>query len=131
MAASQRTIIATDQAPGAIGPYSQAITLNGLIFTSGQIALNPATGQVVDGDIEGQTRQAIENMRAVLRAAGTDLDKVLKTTVFLVDMADFTAMNAVYGEYFAAKPPARSTVAVAQLPRSARFEIECIAQLSE
>lgn len=131
MTASHRTIIATDQAPGAIGPYSQAIALNGLIFTSGQIALNPATGQLVDGDIQGQTRQAIENMRAVLRAADTDLDRVLKTTVFLVDMADFTAMNEVYSQYFTAKPPARSTVAVAQLPRGASFEIDCIAQLSE
>jgi 2-iminobutanoate/2-iminopropanoate deaminase len=130
MTTPQRGVIATEKAPGAIGPYSQAITAGNFIFTSGQVALDPATGTLAGDDIGAQTRRAIENMRAVLQAAGTDLDRVVKTTVFLVDMADFTAMNEVYATYFTGSPPARSTVAVAQLPRNARFEIECVALLA-
>ncbi len=129
MTTPQRGVIATQHAPGAIGPYSQAITVGTFIFTSGQVALDPATGTMAGDDITAQTRRAIENMRAVLQAAGTDLDRVVKTTVFLVDMADFNAMNEVYATYFTSDPPARSTVAVAQLPRNARFEIECVALL--
>ena len=129
MTEMQRGVVATDQAPKAIGPYSQAISAGNLLFTSGQVALDPATGNLVGEDVVAQTRQAFANLRAVLQAAGTDLDHVLKTTVFLIDMADFAAMNEVYATFFTANPPARSTVAVAQLPKGARFEIECIALL--
>jgi 2-iminobutanoate/2-iminopropanoate deaminase len=129
MTTPQRGVVSTDKAPGAIGPYSQAITVGTFIFTSGQVGFDPATGILVGEDVASQARQGIENMRAVLQAAGTDLDRVVKTTVFLVDMADFAAMNEVYATYFTASPPARSTVAVAQVPRNARFEIECVALL--
>ncbi len=131
MATTQWGVIATDQAPKAIGPYSQAITVGNFVFTSGQVALDPATGELVAGDIAAQTRKAFENMRAVLQAAGTDLDRVVKTTVFLTDMGDFAAMNEVYATFFTAAPPARSTVAVAALPKGARFEIECVALIGE
>lgn len=127
MTTNARGVVATTQAPQAIGPYSQAITAGDFIFTSGQVALEPATGTLVGEDIAAQTCQAFANMRAVLQAAGSDLDRVVKTTVFLIDMADFAAMNEVYATFFTADPPARSTVAVAQLPRGARFEIECVA----
>ena len=119
--------VATPGAPKAIGPYSQGVRANGLLFTAGQVALDPATGELVPGGIAEQTTRAMENLRAVLTAAGTDFSQVVKTTVFLIDMADFTAMNEVYGRAFGAHRPARSTVAVAALPRGARVEIEVIA----
>jgi 2-iminobutanoate/2-iminopropanoate deaminase len=125
------TIIHTDAAPKAIGPYSQAIRAGGLIFTAGQIALDPATAQIVEGGIEVQTRQVLTNLSHVLQAAGSSLSRVVKTTVFLQDLGEFAAMNAVYAEFFPAQPPARSTVQVAALPRGSRVEIECIALAPE
>jgi 2-iminobutanoate/2-iminopropanoate deaminase len=125
-----RDAIATSDAPQAIGPYSQAIRAGNLLFASGQIPIDPATGAVVGGDIAAQTRRVFENIAAVLKAAGGSFDHVVKTTVFLADMNDFAAMNAVYGEYFATPAPARSTVQVARLPRDARVEIEIVAVLS-
>ena len=119
--------VSTPGAPKAIGPYSQAVISNGFLFSAGQVALDPATGELVSGGIAEQTTRAMENLRAVLTAGGTDFSQVVKTTVFLVDMADFTAMNEVYGRAFGAHRPARSTVAVAALPRGARVEIEVIA----
>ena len=119
--------IATEQAPKAIGPYSQALVANGLIFTAGQIAFDPATMEIVAGGIREQTQRVLANLRAVLQGAGSDLNKVVKTTVFLVDMADFTAMNEVYSQAFGDHKPARSTVAVASLPRGVRVEIDVIA----
>jgi len=120
-------VVSTPGAPKAIGPYSQAIVSRGFLFTAGQVALDPSTGQLVPGGIAEQTSRALENLRAVLRAAGSDVSQVVKTTVFLVDMADFTAMNEVYGRVFGDHRPARSTVAVAALPRGALVEIEVIA----
>ncbi len=125
----ERSAIRTSQAPAAIGPYSQAIRSGDLLFTSGQIPLDPVSGQIVGGDITAQTRRVMENLGAVLAAAGASFADVVKTTIFLVDMADFGAVNAVYGERFTAAPPARSTVAVARLPRDARVEIEMIARV--
>jgi 2-iminobutanoate/2-iminopropanoate deaminase len=122
-----REIIKTEHAPAAIGPYSQAVRAAGFVFASGQIALNPATGEFLNGGIEEQTEQVLRNLSAVLEAAGTGLDRVLKTTVFLADMNDFAAMNEVYGRYFKSEAPARSTVAAAGLPRGARVEIEAVA----
>jgi 2-iminobutanoate/2-iminopropanoate deaminase len=122
--------VSTSGAPKAIGPYSQAVYANGLLFTAGQVALDPATGELVAGGITEQTARALENLRAVLSAAGTSFAQVVKTTVFLVDMADFTPMNEVYGRVFGSHRPARSTVAVAALPRGARVEIEVIATVS-
>jgi 2-iminobutanoate/2-iminopropanoate deaminase len=119
--------ITSDKAPKAIGPYSQAVKWNNLIFLSGQIPLNPASGQLVPGDVAAQTERVLENLRAVLESAGSSLDRVLKTTVFLKDMGEFPAMNEVYGRYFPSDPPARSTVEVARLPRDARVEIDVIA----
>ncbi len=127
MSTPQRTAITTDKAPQAIGPYSQAIRSGNWLFASGQAALDPTTGQLVGTDVAMETTRAMENLRAVLQAAGTDFDRVVKSTVFLIDMGDFAAMNEIYASYFPAVPPARSTVAVAQLPRGARVEIECIA----
>ncbi len=124
---AEHTIIATTEAPAAIGPYSQAVQSGGVIYVSGQIGFDPATGQIVEGGIQEQSEQALKNLGAILRAAGSDYSHVLKTTVFLADMADFTAMNEVYARYFRENPPARSTVAVKDLPRGAKFEIECIA----
>jgi 2-iminobutanoate/2-iminopropanoate deaminase len=121
--------VATDGAPKAIGPYSQGIRVNGFVFTAGQVALDPTTGELVAGAIAEQTSRALENLSAVLTAAGSSLSQVVKTTVFLVDMADFAAMNEVYGRAFGTHRPARSTVAVAGLPRGARVEIEAIALL--
>lgn len=121
------TVIHTDQAPKAIGPYSQAIRLGDLIFTAGQIPLNPQTGALVEGEIEIQTRQVLNNLVRVLEAAGSGVSGVVKTTVFMQDLSEFAAMNAVYGEFFTTHPPARSTVQVAALPRGAKVEIECIA----
>lgn len=125
--ATDRTIVSTQHAPGAIGPYSQAIVAGDLVFCSGQIPLDPATGQVVSGTIDEETRRVLDNLRAVLDAAGSSLDRIVKTTIFLADMNDFAAVNAIYGEYFTAEPPARSTVQVARLPRDVRVEIEAIA----
>jgi 2-iminobutanoate/2-iminopropanoate deaminase len=122
-----REIIATDKAPAAIGPYSQAVRVGDFVFTAGQIPLNPATGQLVAGGIEDQTRQVLTNLSAVLAGAGTSLGNAVKTTVFLTDMGEFKAMNAVYAEFFAGSPPARSTVQVAALPLGARVEIEVVA----
>ena len=120
-------IVATTGAPRAIGPYSQGIVTNGFLFSAGQVALDPATGELVTGGIAEQTARALENLGAVLAAANSDFSRVVKTTVFLIDMADFTAMNEVYGRVFGSHRPARSTVAVAALPRGARVEIEVIA----
>jgi len=122
-----KQIIKTDRAPQAIGPYSQAIKTNGFVYASGQVALDPATGQFVEGGIVEQTEQVLRNLSAVLEAAGTSLDQVIKTTVFLADMADFAAMNEVYGKFFGSEPPARATVQAAGLPRDARVEIEVVA----
>lgn len=124
---TQRTRIATSDAPAAIGPYSQAIATGELIFCSGQVALDPASGELVGDDVRAQTRRALENLSGVLRAGGSSLADVVKTTVFLVDMGDYAAMNEVYGEFFSSEPPARSAVAVAALPRGARVEVEAIA----
>jgi 2-iminobutanoate/2-iminopropanoate deaminase len=123
------TTISTPGAPRAIGPYSQGITANGFLFTAGQVGFDPASGELVDGGITEQTHRVLQNIRAILRAGGTDMEQVVKTTVFLVDMADFALMNEVYAEFFGDHRPARSTVAVASLPRGARVEIEAIAVL--
>lgn len=125
-----KQIISTGGAPKAIGPYSQAVAHGGVVYCSGQIPLDPATGQVVEGDITAQTTRVLENLKAVLEAAGSSLDHVLKTTVFMKDMTEFGAMNAVYGQYFAVNPPARATVEVSRLPRDVRVEIEAIAAIS-
>lgn len=117
----------TDHAPAAIGPYSQGIIANGFIFTSGQAALIPGTKTLAEGGIQEQTRQTLENIKAILEAAGSSMDKVVKSTVFLKDMNDFSAMNEVYASYFTGTPPARSTVQVARLPMDALVEIEMIA----
>ena len=124
-------LIATKHAPGAIGPYSQAVVANGFIYSAGQIALDPATGQVVEGGIQEQTARVMANLKAVLEASGSSFAKVVKTTVFLVDMADFTEMNEIYGKAFGDHKPARSTVAVSGLPRGVRVEIEVVAVSSE
>jgi 2-iminobutanoate/2-iminopropanoate deaminase len=122
-----RETISTDKAPKAIGPYAQAIVANGLIYTAGQIPLDPQTGNIVDGGIKEQTRQVMKNLRAVLEAAGSSLNQVVKATVFLKDMGDFAVMNEVYAEYLGEAKPARSTVAVAELPRNALIEIDLVA----
>ncbi len=122
-----RKVIQTDKAPKAIGPYSQAIGAEKMVFTAGQIAINPATGELIAGGVEEQTRQVLHNLRNVLEAAGSNLENVVKTTVFLQEMGDFPKMNAVYAEYFGENPPARSTVAVAALPKGGLVEIEAIA----
>ncbi len=127
---SERTvkeIIATDRAPQAIGPYSQAIRAGNLVFASGQIPIDPATGDFVAGGVAEQTEQVLRNLAAVFGAAGVGLNQVVKTTVFLADMEDFTAMNEVYGRFFKEQPPARATVQAARLPRNAKVEIEAIA----
>ena len=123
----KKTIVHTDKAPAAVGPYSQAVKIGELVYTAGQIALDPATGQIVEGDVQAQTEQVLKNLQAVLKAAGSSLKNVVKTTVFLQDMGDFAAMNEVYGRYFDKKPPARSTVQVAGLPLGAQVEIEVVA----
>jgi 2-iminobutanoate/2-iminopropanoate deaminase len=119
--------VSTSGAPRAIGPYSQALRAGGFLFTAGQVGFDPSTGELVDGGIAEQTRQVLTNIRAILEAGGSQLGQVVKTTVFLVDMADFAAMNEVYAEVFGTHRPARSTVAVAALPRGARVEIEAVA----
>lgn len=120
-------VVASDGAPKAIGPYSQAIVAGGLVFCSGQIPLDPASGQVIPGDIRVQTRRVLENLSAVLAAAGCSAGDVVKTTVFLQDLAEFAAMNEEYATFFKERPPARATVQVARLPRDVRVEIDCIA----
>jgi len=122
-----REIVATEAAPQAIGPYSQAVVVGDFVFTSGQIPIDPQTGVFVEGGIAEQTEQVLRNLAEVLRAAGTSLEAVVKTTVFLADMDDFAAMNEVYGRYFSNEPPARSTVQAARLPRDARVEIDAVA----
>lgn len=124
-----RTVIATSGAPGAIGPYSQAIRAGKLVFCSGQIALDPATGQIVDGDVAAQARQVLDNLTAVLEAAGTGWHQVAKTTIYLADMNDFAAVNAVYAERVGTAPPARATVEVSRLPKDVRVEIDAIAAI--
>jgi len=122
-----RDVILTDKGPKPIGPYSQAIRTNGLLYVSGQVALDPKTGEMSAGDIRQQTERTFENIKGILEAAGSNLHHVAKTTVFLKDMNDFAAMNEVYGKYFTLAPPARSTVQVARLPKDALVEIEVIA----
>jgi 2-iminobutanoate/2-iminopropanoate deaminase len=124
-----KRIVATEQAPRAIGPYSQAVVSQGIAYLSGQIPLDPATGQILEGDIAAQTARVLENLKAVLAACGSSLDQVLKTTVYLKDLAEFAPMNEVYARYFPVAPPARSTVEVARLPRDARIEIDAIARV--
>jgi len=126
-----RQRIQTENAPAAIGPYSQAIKAGGFVFCSGQVALDPQTGQFVAGGVAEQTEQVLKNLSAVLEAAGSSLDQVVKTTVFLADMKEFSAMNEVYARFFSEPPPARATVAAAGLPRDARVEIEAVALVSE
>lgn len=120
-------VVSTSDAPAAIGPYSQAIVHGGLVYCSGQVALDPASGQLLDGSVTAQTERALQNLAAVLKAAGSGLDKVVKTTVYLVAMADFAEMNKTYERFFSGNKPARATVAVKELPRGAKVEIDCIA----
>jgi 2-iminobutanoate/2-iminopropanoate deaminase len=122
-----KEVIATGRGPKAIGPYSQAIRANGFVFASGQIPLDPATQQLVPGDVRAQTERVLDNLQGILEAAGSSLDRVVRATVFLADMNEFAAMNEIYGRYFPSQPPARSTVQVARLPRDARVEIDVIA----
>ena len=126
-----RQRIQTENAPAAIGPYSQAIKANGFVFVSGQIPIDPQTGEFVSGGIAEQTARVLKNLTAVLEAAGSSLERVVKTTVFLADMKEFAGMNEVYKDFFPSPPPARSTVAAAGLPRDARVEIEAVALVSE
>jgi 2-iminobutanoate/2-iminopropanoate deaminase len=124
-----KTIISTERAPKAIGPYSQAVVANGWAFLSGQIPLDPATNQIIAGDIAAQTERVLENLKSLLEAAGSSLDRVVKTTVYLKDMGEFAKMNEVYGRYFASNAPARATVEAARLPRDVSVEIDCIASV--
>ena len=126
----QKKVIQTDKAPKAIGPYSQAIRTESMVYTAGQTGLEPATGELIAGGVEEQTRQVLNNIRNVLEAAGSSLEHVVKTTVFLQDMNDFTKMNSIYAEYFAENPPARSTIAVAALPKGGLVEIEAVALIA-
>ncbi len=127
----KKEVIATSKAPKAIGPYSQAVKANGLVFTSGQIALDPETGAISGQNVQAQTRRVLNNLQAVLEAAGSSIGLVVKTTVYLKNMGDFAAMNSVYGEFFAGEPPARSTVEVARLPKDVLVEIEAVALAGE
>jgi 2-iminobutanoate/2-iminopropanoate deaminase len=122
-----REAVLTKKAPAAIGPYSQGIKAGGFVYVSGQIPLIPETGEMVTGDIKAMTEQVMENVGAILEAAGSSFDKVVKTTIFLTDMGNFAAVNEVYGKYFSENPPARATIAVAQLPKSAAVEVEAVA----
>lgn len=124
-----KQVIHTDSAPAAIGPYSQAIQIGDLLFVSGQVPIDPSTGAIVEGDIKVQAQQSLNNLKAILNAAGTNMGAVVKTTVFLADMNDFAAMNEVYAQFFQEPFPARSAVQVARLPKDAKVEIEAIAQL--
>ncbi len=126
-----KEVIITDKAPKAIGPYSAGIRLGNLVFTAGQLGINPATGDIVSGGIEAETRQALTNLKNILEAAGSGMDSIVKTTVFLRDMAEFARMNAVYAEFFTKQPPARSTIQVAALPKAGAVEIEAIAVLNQ
>lgn len=123
----KKKVIQTDKAPKAIGPYSQAIAIDALVYTAGQIGLIPATGELIEGGVTEQTRQALNNLRNVLEAANSNLENAVKTTVFLKEMSDFPKVNAIYAEFFGENPPARSTVAVASLPKGALVEIEVVA----
>ncbi|NTV35697.1 MAG: RidA family protein [Anaerolineaceae bacterium] len=127
----EKTVVTTDKAPKALGPYSVAIKYGDLVFTSGQVGINPETGNIVDGGVEAETRQVLTNLKNVLAASGTELGQVVKTTVFLRDMADFAKMNAIYAEFFTENPPARSAVQVAALPKGAAVEIEAVAIVAE
>jgi len=126
-AGNERTIVATDGAPAAIGPYSQGVVAGGFFFSAGQIPLDPATGELVEGGIAEQTERVMRNLAAVLEAAGTSFERVVKTTCFLADLEDFAGFNAVYGRSFGENPPGRSTVQVAKLPKGALVEVECVA----
>lgn len=126
---ASRERVYSDLAPAPIGPYNQAIRAGKFLFCSGQVAIDPGAGKLINGDVAAETRQAMKNLGAVLAAAGASFDEVVKTTIFLVDMSDFAAVNAAYGEHFGGTPPARSTVAVAALPLGARVEIEAVARL--
>jgi 2-iminobutanoate/2-iminopropanoate deaminase len=128
---SDRVIIATTNAPAAVGPYSQAVKANGFVYTAGQIPLDPATASLVDGDIEAQTRQVLDNVTAVLEAAGSSMDRVVKMTVFMTDLGDFQRMNGIYAGYFPADPPARSAFQVSALPLGAAIEMEAVALASD
>ena len=128
MAADERTVVHTEDAPKAVGPYSQGIRTGGLLFSSGQIPIDPASGALVSGPIEEQTRRVMENLRAVLEAAGTNFGRVVRTTIYLTNLSDFAKVNAVYASYFPSAPPARSTVQVAALPLGASIEIDLIAK---
>lgn len=124
-----KKIVKTADAPNPVGPYNQAIIAGGFVFTAGQIAIDPKTGQLLDGDVREQTRLVLKNLGAILRAAGSDLGKVVKTTVYLKSMAEFSLMNEVYAEFFAEKAPARSTVEVSRLPKDVLVEIDCVAEV--
>src|ERR1017187_8027898 len=124
---ANKKVVATKDAPQPIGPYSQAIKAGGFVFASGQIALDPATGKLIEGDIKAQTERVLKNLTAVLAAAGSSMDRVVRTTVFLKNISDFPAMNEVYGQFFKNEPPSRSTVGVAALPRDALLEIDVVA----
>ncbi len=128
MRALMKAVVSTDEAPAAIGPYSQAVRAGELLFLSGQIPLDPKSGQMVAGDIEAETRRVMDNLGAVLKAAGLEYEHLVKTTIFLTDLADFPAVNGVYGSYFSSDPPARATVQVAALPKGARVEIDGVAR---
>jgi 2-iminobutanoate/2-iminopropanoate deaminase len=125
-----RKVVHSDHAPKAIGPYSQAIRTDAMVYTAGQIGVDPSTGEFVSNDVEGQTRKALENLQNILQAAGSGISNVVKTTVFLKDMNDFAKMNGIYAEFFGENPPARSTVAVAGLPKGALVEIEVVALIN-
>jgi 2-iminobutanoate/2-iminopropanoate deaminase len=125
--AEDKKVVSTNKAPAAIGPYSQAIVAGGFVFISGQIPLHPATGQIVDGGIESQTRQVLDNLAAILETTGATWDRVVRATIYLTDLADFAAVNQLYAERFSAAPPARSTLQVAALPRGSKIEIDLIA----
>jgi len=127
----KKEVITTDQAPKAIGPYSVGIKAGMFVYTAGQLGIDPKTGDLVSGGIEAETRQVMQNLQNILLAAGSSMNQVVKTTVFLRDMKDFTVMNAIYGTYFTEKPPARSTVQVAALPKGGAVEIEAVALLGE
>ena len=124
-----REIVSTQEAPMAIGPYSQAVKHDGFVFVSGQVPLDPSSGELVDGSVAEQTRRVMENLGAVLKAAGAGFENVVKVTAFLTDMNDFAEFNDAYGEYFRSQPPARATVGVSGLPKNARVEVECIARV--
>lgn len=126
MTTSIRTIISTDKAPGAIGPYSQAVKTDTLVFVSGQLALDPLTGNLIDSDIQSETRQAMKNLKNILEAAGSSLEKIVKATLFIKDMNEFPLINEVYGEFFQNDPPARACVEVARLPKDANVEVEAV-----